>query len=376
MNKKIYLSPPDVDHKDRESLIKAFDSNWIAPQGPNIDLFEIEMAKYIDIGHACALSSGTAALHLALRVLKIKENDVVLCSSLTFAASANVILYEKAIPMFIDVDLKFWTVDLNLLEKAFKRYKPKIFIAVDIYGQCCDYDSISFLCNKYNVKLIEDAAEALGSEYKKSKAGSFGSIGIVSFNGNKIITTSGGGMLLSDNEKYVKKTRFLSTQSREPFLHYEHNELGFNYRLSNLLAALGRTQLSKIDDFSKKRRNIFNRYSELLSSIPGFNFMLEHEKNKSNRWLTTLTIDGETAGCTAENIIVMLNKNNIESRPVWKPMHLQPLYKQANFINSDNDNSAKLFKNGLCLPSGSNLERKDQDMIIDLIISYVNLSNN
>jgi len=372
-NNRIYLSPPHMGEKERKYLSDAFDSNWIAPLGPHVDGFENEMAEYLGVKHAAALSSGSGALHLALKIAGIKEGDRVLCPSLTFSASANVILYEKAQPIFIDSDLITWAIDLAACEKAMQKYKPKALISVDLYGQSCNYNAITDLCGKYNVLLIEDAAEALGADFKSKKCGSFGEMGILSFNGNKIITTSGGGMLVSNNEEYVKKARFLATQARESELHYEHKELGYNYRMSNLLAAVGRGQLEVIDDRVSTRRSIFNRYEKALSHIDGFTFMQEAGYGKSNRWLTTLTVDEKSTGISRTHIIDTLEKENIESRPVWKPMHMQPLYKKYEYIRSDDrDVSAELFEKGLCLPSGSSLKEKDQNRIIDIILKLLN----
>jgi pyridoxal phosphate-dependent aminotransferase EpsN len=368
-NSKIYLSPPHLGVEERKLLLDAFDSNWIAPLGPYVDAFEQEMAKYLGINHAAALSSGSAALHLALKILGVKEGDKVLCPSLTFVASANVILYENATPVFVDVNSKNWNIDLSSLENAIKKYNPKALIAVDLYGQSCDYDAITDLCEKYNVLLIEDAAEALGSKYKGRKCGSLAQIGILSFNGNKIITTSAGGMLVSNDETIIDKARFLATQAREPVIHYEHKELGYNYRMSSLLASLGRGQLQVLDNRVKTRRKIFQRYFGALSHIEGLDFMPEAPNSKSNRWLTTLTVDPQKTGINRTQIIEALEKENIESRPVWKPMHLQPLYKDCDYITvNKEDVSSKLFKNGLCLPSGSNLNRDDQNRIIDIVL--------
>jgi len=369
-NNRIYLSPPHMNGEEKQLLNHAFDSNWIAPLGPNVDGFENEMAYYLNSTSACALASGSAALHLALRILDVKKGDKVVCPSLTFAASANAILYQHATPIFVDVNPNTWVIDVELLEDSFKKHHPKAFISVDLYGQSCNYDEIIDLCNKYNVALIEDAAEALGSTYQGKKLGNFGEMGILSFNGNKIMTTSGGGMLMSDNEDYVNKARFLATQAREPDLHYEHKELGYNYRLSNLLAAIGRGQLKQIEFFVNKRRQNFSNYANALSTIDGFNFMDEAEGCRSNRWLTTLTIDSNKLGITRDEIIENLESENIESRPVWKPMHLQPLYKGCEYVRNDNrDVSAELFEKGLCLPSGSSLKEKDQNRIIDIILS-------
>ena len=373
-NNRIYLSPPDMGDNERKYLTDAFDSNWIAPLGPYVDGFEKEMAYYLNSTSACALASGSAALHLALRILDVKKGDKVVCPSLTFAASANAILYQHATPIFVDVIPNTWVIDVELREDAFKEYNPKAFIAVDLYGQSCNYDEIIGLCNKYHVALIEDAAEALGSTYQGKKLGNFGEMGILSFNGNKIMTTSGGGMLVSDNEDYVNKARFLATQAREPDLHYEHKELGYNYRLSNLLAAVGRGQLKQIEYFVNKRRQIFSNYANALSTIDGFNFMDEAEGCRSNRWLTTLTIDSNKLGITRDDIIEKLESENIESRPVWKPMHLQPLYNSCEYVRSDNrDVSAELFEKGLCLPSGSNLSENDQNRIIDIVLNCMSV---
>ena len=373
-NNRIYLSPPHMSQNERKYLLDAFDSNWIAPLGPHVDGFENEMAEYLGVKHAAALSSGSSALHLALILAGIKEGDRVLCPSLTISASANVILYEKAQPIFVDSDPNTWVMDLVACEKAMQKYKPKALISVDLYGQSCNYNAITDLCEKYNVLLIEDAAEALGATYKNKKCGSFGEMGILSFNRNKIITTSGGGMLVSNNEEFVTKARFLATQAREPDLHYEHKELGYNYRLSNLLAAVGRGQLEVIDDRVFTRRSIFNRYEKALSHIDGFTFMQEADYGKSNRWLTTLSVDEKSTGISRTHIIDTLEKENIESRPVWKPMHLQPLYNSYEYVrNDDRDVSAELFEKGLCLPSGSSLSEKDQERVIDIVLNCMSV---
>jgi pyridoxal phosphate-dependent aminotransferase EpsN len=362
-----------VEEKERKSLTDAFDSNWFAPLGPNVDTCEQEMAQYLGVNHAAALNSGSAALHLALIIADVKEGDKVLCPSLTFAATANVIRYVNAEPILLDSDYKTWVCDLNVLEIAIKKHRPKAFIPVDLYGQSCDYGAITELCNHFKVILIEDAAEELGAEYKNQKCGSFGQMGVLSFNGNKIITTSGGGMLVSNNEEYVKKARFLASQAREPELHYEHKELGYNYRMSNLLAAVGRAQLEVIDDRVSTRRSIFNRYEKALSHMDGFTFMQEADYGKSNRWLSTLIVDEKVAGISSNQIIDTLEKENIESRPVWKPMHMQPLYEKCEYVKSDTrDVSAELFEKGLCLPSGSSLSKSDQGRIIDIILSLMN----
>ena len=372
MKNRIFLSPPHMSKDEKNLLMEAFDSNWIAPVGPSIDQFEKDLSSYIGVKSSCVLSSGTSALHLALKILGIGKGDVVLCPTLTFAASANVILYEQAIPIFIDVDPKKWIVNLELLEFAMKKYSPKAFIAVDLYGNPCNYNEIINLCEKYDVLLIEDAAESLGSTYEKHKCGSFGKIGILSFNGNKIITTSGGGALVSSNEEFTKKAKFLSTQAREPYIYYEHKELGYNYRMSNLLAAIGIGQLSKIDLFVKKRRENFKYYFDSFIEMSSIQFMEENSSSTSNRWLSTLIIDEGKTNVKRDTIIKVLANENIEARPVWKPMHLQPLYDKQVFIKDDEDISKKLFDSGLCLPSGSNLNRFDQNRIIDIIIDCLN----
>ena len=372
---RIYLSPPHLSGLEKEFLNEALDSNWIAPLGPQVDSFEEEMAKYLDVKAAVALSSGTAALHLALRNSDIKSGDIVLCPSLTFSSSANVILYEKAIPVFIDADSNTWNINSVSLERAIIACKergklPKALITVDIYGQSADYDDILEICNKYNIVVIEDAAEALGSEYKGAKCGTFGKAGIFSFNGNKIVTTSGGGMFVSNDEKFVEQARFLSSQAREPEIHYEHKELGYNYRMSNLLAAVGRGQLAVLDEKVKSKQEIFSRYKLALGDIEGLEFMPMASYGISNCWLTTLVINEDIAGFNRDSVIAALEKENIESRPIWKPMHLQPLYKEFDYYVSDEgDISQMLFNNGICLPSGTNLSIDDQEKIIDIILS-------
>ena len=372
---RIYLSPPHLSGLEKEFLHEALDSNWIAPLGPQVDSFEQEISQYLGVKSAVALSSGTAALHLALRISGVKSGDIVLCPSLTFSSSANVILYESAIPVFIDSDTKTWNLDVFSLEKAIASSKkqnisPKALIVVDLYGQSADYDIITNICKKNNIVVIEDAAEALGSEYNGAKCGSFGKAGIFSFNGNKIITTSGGGMLVSNDEKFVEQARFLSTQAREPKIHYEHKELGYNYRMSNLLAAVGRGQLAVLDERVRSKREIFSTYKSALEHIEGFKFMPEASYGISNRWLTTLTINEDVAGFNRDKVIKKLEKENIESRPVWKPMHLQPLYKDFEyFVSEKGDISQMLFNNGLCLPSGTSLSINDQEKIIDIILS-------
>tara|TARA_B100001248_G_scaffold261960_1_gene255204 strand:- start:740 stop:1873 length:1134 start_codon:yes stop_codon:yes gene_type:complete len=371
--KRIYLSPPTMKEDERKLLLQAFDSNWIAPLGPEVDMFEEEVSKYLKIPYSLALNSGTSALHLALKVLGVKRGDKVICPSLTFAASAFSILYQDAIPIFFDVGEKSWVAEPYLIEKTIKIHKPKALITVDLYGQSCNYELISKICKHYNVLIIEDAAEALGSRFQKKMVGSFGDIAIISFNGNKIITTSSGGMLLSKHKNFVEKARYLSNQAKENKNFYEHHELGYNYRLSNLLASIGRGQLKSIEEFVNIRRGIFEKYKNAISCYDGFDFLSEINGCVSNRWLTTLTVDEKKAGISRDDIINALAVENIESRPIWNPMHLQPFFKNQTYVMEGmKDNSKNIFECGVCLPSGSSLTNKDQDKIIDIIVSLIN----
>lgn len=365
--KRIYLSPPHMSGRELDFLHDAFASNWIAPLGPHVDAFEKEMAGYVGVGHAVALSSGTAALHLAMRLLGVGVGDEVLCSTFTFSASVNPILYEGGRPVLLDCDAATWTMDPNLLESELKRLdragrRPKAVIAVDLYGQCADYDAIGTLCARFGVPLVEDAAEALGSEYRGKRAGGFGRLGVLSFNGNKIITTSGGGMLLSDEEPLVAKALFLATQAREKAAHYEHREIGFNYRMSNILAAIGRGQLSVLSERVAARRRNFALYVEALGDLPGVSFMPEAPYGTTNRWLTCVLIDPESFGTTREDVRVALERENIESRPLWKPMHSQPVFADCRAVGGAV--SAGLFEKALCLPSGSSLTDGDRARVV------------
>nr|WP_245823581.1 DegT/DnrJ/EryC1/StrS family aminotransferase [Metabacillus halosaccharovorans] len=357
-------------------VIDAFDSNWIAPLGPHVDAFEKEVADYVNTKGALALSSGTAALHLALKLVGVKEEDVVFCSSLTFVGSANPILYLGAIPVFIDSELESWNMCPKSLKKAFvsmenKGQLPKAVIITNLYGQSADMDPLVNICKSYNVPIIEDAAESLGATYKNKASGTFGKFGVFSFNGNKIITTSGGGMLISDDVEALDKARFFATQSRDPAIHYEHSSIGYNYRLSNILAAIGRAQLNVIEKRIQERRNIYLKYYQELSNIKGITFMPEIKYGFSTRWLTTLTLDEKVTGIQSKNIInTLLLKHNIEVRPVWKPMHLQPLFKQCEFFSNEEKNvSEHLFANGICLPSGSNLTAEEQTHVISCFLN-------
>jgi len=360
---RIYLSPPHMSPRERELLLAAFDSNWIAPLGPEVDRFEREFAAVVGAGHAAAMSSGTAALHLALLLVGVKPGDEVITSTLTFAATANAITYCGARPVFVDSETRTWNMDSALLaeelDSCVRRGKlPAAVVVVDIYGQCADYERILAVCNRHGVPLIEDAAEALGAEYDGRSAGRFGVIGCFSFNGNKIITTSGGGMLVSDRGELVERARFLASQARDPAPHYEHTHVGYNYRMSNLLAALGRGQLATLAERIRQRRANFEFYRQALGDLPGIQFMPEGPRGRSTRWLTCLLVDPELFGATREDIRLALEGENIESRPLWKPMHMQPVF--ASCRARGGAVAEDLFNRGLCLPSGSNLTDEDR----------------
>lgn len=368
---RVLLSPPHMSGEEIKYIDEAFRTNWIAPLGPNVDAFEKEIAHYLGVNEAVAVSSGTAAIHLALILLDVKKGDRVFCSSLTFVASANPIVYQGAEPVFIDSEWDTWNMSPEALRKALveaaKEGKlPKAVIVVNLYGQSAKMDEILALCNEYDVPLIEDAAESLGSRYKGKPSGTFGKFGIYSFNGNKIITTSGGGMLVSDDTEALKKARFLATQARDNARHYQHSVTGFNYRMSNILAGVGRSQLQVLDERVRTRRLIFDRYVKALGHLPGIHFMPELENTRMNRWLTTITIDEAEACITVNDLLDHLAEEDIEARPVWKPLHMQPLFKDAQFYPHSDEEivSEKLFATGLCLPSGSSLSKDDQDRVI------------
>jgi dTDP-4-amino-4,6-dideoxygalactose transaminase len=365
MKKRIYLSSPHMSEEKYELnyVKKAFKDNWIAPIGPNIDDFEKDISKKLSIKAACALSSGTAAIHMAIKAANIKPGDIVICQSLTFSATANPIIYEKAVPVFIDSDITSWNMSPKYLEEALIKYpNAKAVIVVHIYGLSAQMDEIVTLCKKYNVILIEDAAESLGTTYKNKFTGTFGDFGILSFNGNKIITSSGGGMLLSNNVERIKKAKFWSTQSRDKARHYQHSELGYNYRMSNISAGIGRGQLKVLDKRIKKKKHIYNFYYNALKDIEEIKFMPNNDWDNPNYWLTCIILTGDVRPI---NIIEKLEKNNIESRPIWKPMHMQPFFKKYDFIGSDV--SKKLFEKGLCLPSDTKLSYNDLEIISNLI---------
>ncbi len=368
---QILLSTPHMGSFEREYVDEAFRTNWIAPLGPNVDAFERELAAYVGIGHAAAVVSGTAALHLALRLVGVQRGDRVFCSSFTFVASANPILYEGAVPVFIDSEPESWNMSPLALERALedasrRRQLPRAVIVVNLYGQSADMDPLLELCGRYSIPVIEDAAESLGASYRGRKSGTIGRIGTYSFNGNKIITTSGGGMLVSDDEDLIRHARKLSTQAREPVGHYEHLEVGYNYRMSNVLAGIGRGQLKVLDARVAARRRVFQRYVDGVSGVAGLEWMPEQSFGTSTRWLTAAVVrlDGGP-----ERLIAALSGHRIEARRVWKPMHLQPLFHGAEYFEHKhgNDVSRDLFEHGVCLPSGSNLLEDQLDRIIEAL---------
>ncbi|MGD1910626.1 MAG: DegT/DnrJ/EryC1/StrS family aminotransferase [Rivularia sp. (in: cyanobacteria)] len=367
MTKQILLSTPHMGEQELKFIKEAFDTNWIAPVGPHVDAFEDEFCQLTGAGYAAAVSSGTAAIHLALRLLDVGAGDEIFCSTLTFIASANPIIYQGAKPVFIDSDRTSWNMDPELLRSALQKRAsigklPKAVMLVHLYGQSADILPIVEICQKYSIPLIEDAAETLGATYKGYCPGTLGTIGIYSFNGNKIITTSGGGMLVSDNEELVKKARFLSTQAREPAPHYQHSEIGYNYRLSNVLAGIGRGQLQVLSERVEARRRNFEIYSQALGSLPGIEFMPEADFGRATRWLSCLTINPQAFGANREEVRLALGEKKIESRPVWKPLHLQPVFAGCESIGGEV--AEDLFMRGLCLPSGSNLTDEDLERVI------------
>lgn len=378
MKKKIHLSAPHISGNEKKYIQEAFDLNWIAPLGNNVDGFERELARYNSIKDAAVLISGTAAIHLALRLLEVGPEDTVFCSTLTFVATANPIFYQGATPVLIDSEESTWNMSPQALRRALNEAHdngnlPKAVIVVHLYGQNAQMDELIAICDDYNVPIIEDAAESLGSEYKGRKSGTMGHLGIFSFNGNKIITSSGGGALISNDEKLLEKARFLATQARDPALHYQHSQEGYNYRMSNIVAGIGRGQLEAIDERVKQRRAVFDRYNRAFGHIPGIAFQPELKDTMSNRWLTALTVDEKQTGVSRYDIIEKLSEYNIESRPVFKPMHLQPLFNGVTYYPHEEINSVsdKLFESGLCLPSGSNMSVQEQERVISIITEFL-----
>jgi dTDP-4-amino-4,6-dideoxygalactose transaminase len=368
---RVYLSPPDVGERERELLLAAFDSGWIAPVGPDLDAFEAELAARADRGHAVALSTGTAALHLGLLTMGVGPGDEVLVPTLTFAATANAVVYTGATPLFVDADPGTWNLDLDLVEDELERRheagipQPKAIVPVDLYGRCVDYTRLLPIADRFGIAILEDAAEALGATHAGRPAGSFGDAAVFSFNGNKIITTSGGGMLVTDDEAFARRVRHLATQAREPAIHYEHRDVGFNYRMSNLLAAVGRGQLAGLDTKVARRREINARYRKHLAELPGLTFAPDDPLGTPTCWLTCLTIAPKSAGIDRDQAIARLRDAGIEARPVWKPMHLQPAYASVHCLGGDV--AASLFAIGLCLPSGSNLSDAEVDEIAGVV---------
>jgi dTDP-4-amino-4,6-dideoxygalactose transaminase len=367
MGYDIWLSSPHMSDEGYEMkyIKEAFDTNWIAPLGENVDKFEKELAEKVGVKSAVALSSGTAAIHMALKAVGVEAGDVVFCPSLTFSATANPIIYQGATPVFVDSDFETWNMDPVLLEKAFEKYpEVKAVIVVNLYGLAADLDRIAEICRKHGVPLIEDAAESLGTKYKGICTGTFGDYGVFSFNGNKIITTSGGGMLVSDNEERIAKVRFWSTQARDKARHYQHSELGYNYRMSNIIAGIGRGQLKVLDERIAKKKYIFEYYKRELEQLDGVRFMPVNEWNEPNYWLSCITLSGRVRPL---DIMDALEAGNIESRPIWKPMHMQPFYEKYDFRGTDGEVSRRLFENGVCLPSDTKMTDDDLDRVCGII---------
>lgn len=365
MLEKIWLSSPHMSDEGYEQkyIKEAFDTNWIAPLGTNVNGFEQELAAKVGAKHSAALISGTAAIHMALKTVGVGQGDIVFCPTLTFSATANPIIYQNATPVFIDSNFETWNMDPDALEKAFEKYpEVKAVIVVHLYGLSADMDKILEICKKHNVPLIEDAAESLGTTYKEKHTGTFGEYGIFSFNGNKIITTSGGGMLVSDNEERITKVRFWATQARDNARHYQHSELGYNYRMSNIVAGIGRGQLKVLDQRIAKKKYIFEYYKRELGDLKGVNFMPINDWNEPNYWLSVMTLSGNVRPL---DIMGVLEKNNIESRPVWKPMHMQPFFAGYDFIGGDV--SQNLFENGVCLPSDTKMTEEDLNRVCRVI---------
>lgn len=365
-NSKIWLSSPHMSEEgyEMEYVREAFEGNWVAPLGPNVNAFEKEFTEMVGAVSAAALTSGTGAIHLALKFLDVQEGDIVLCSTLTFAATANPILYERATPVFIDSDEKTWNMDPKLLEEALQKYgmKVKAVLVVHIYGFSADMDSIMDVCNRYGVPVIEDAAESLGAYYKGQHTGTFGEFGVFSFNGNKIITTSGGGMLISNDEKKIQKVRYWATQSRDPVSYYQHSDVGYNYRMSNVLAGIGRGQLKVLERRVLQKKYIFDYYKKELGELPGVQFMPVNEWNSPNYWLSVMTIDGKVKPAM---IIQALREHEIEARHVWKPMHMQPVFEGSEIFGGQV--SEKFFEQGICLPSDTKMSDDNLQWICDIV---------
>ncbi|WP_455615491.1 DegT/DnrJ/EryC1/StrS family aminotransferase [Eisenbergiella sp.] len=367
--KKIFLSSPTMHGEERKFVEEAFDTNWVAPLGPNVNAFEKEMEEYTGCGYAAALSAGTAAIHLALRLIGIQPGDVVFSSDLTFSATCNPICYEKGTPVFIDAEEDTWNMDPKALEKAFEKYpKAKAVICAHLYGTPAKIDEIRAICDAHHVPLIEDAAESLSSTFRGKMTGTFGDYGIFSFNGNKIITTSGGGMLVSRDGEAIEKARFLSTQARDKARHYQHSQIGFNYRMSNVVAGIGRGQLLHLEEHKKKKQEIYRQYKEAFADIPAIAMNPLNPDGDANNWLSCMTIAPES-GVTPNMAMDALEAENIESRPIWKPMHLQPVFADADFITMQENGSVgeRIFEKGFCLPSDIKNTPEDMELIINTI---------
>lgn len=368
--KRIYLSSPTMHGEEQEFIKEAFDTNWVAPLGPNVNAFEKEMSEYTGAAHASALSAGTAAIHLALRILGIGEGDIVFTPSLTFSATCNPIVYEKATPVFIDSEEETWNMSPEALKKAFEKYpNPKAVIVVHLYGTPAKLNEIMEICKEHNVPLVEDAAESLSSTYKGKQTGTFGKIGIYSFNGNKIITTSGGGMLVSDEEEITKKATFLATQARDAARFYQHSQIGYNYRMSNIVAGVGRGQLLHLEEHKAIKKKIYQQYKEAFADIPELAMNPLNKDGDANCWLSCITISKESE-VTPDMVMDALDMENAESRPIWKPLHLQPVFAACDFITADSSNNSvaeDIFTRGLCLPSDIKNTPEDMELIISTV---------
>jgi len=374
MQKKIYLASPHMsDEKYEEKFVKeAFDTNWLSTIGENINEFEKSVREYLGVKASVALASGTSSIHLGLKALGVKKDDIVFVSDLTFSASVNPIIYENATPVFIDSEEFTWNMSPKALEKAFEKYNPKAVIVVHLYGRATKMEEIMKICDEHNVPVLEDAAEGLGTIYKGKYLGTYGKYGALSFNGNKIITTTGGGMLVSNDEEGINKARFWSTQSKDPARHYQHSEIGYNYRMSNVLAGIGRGQMMVLEKRIARKNEIFNKYKEGFKNISDIEMMPENEDERSNVWLSCMTIK-ESSKVKPLDVIESLEKENIESRPVWKPMHLQPIFEKYDFIKVDEKSIGEdLFNRGVCLPSDTKMTEEEQNKIIDIIKNLFN----
>jgi dTDP-4-amino-4,6-dideoxygalactose transaminase len=369
MNKRIYLSSPTMHGLEMKYIQEAFDTNWVAPLGKNVDEFEKEMAAFVGVKHAAALVSGTSALHLAIKLCGVKPGDIVICSDLTFSATVNPVSYEGGIQVFVDSEYDTWNMDPRALEIALKKYpQAKAVLVAHLYGTPAKMDEILALCEHYNVPLIEDAAESLGATYKGRQTGTFGKYAALSYNGNKIITTSGGGMFLSDDEAAVKKVRFWATQSRDPAPHYQHSEIGYNYRMSNIVAGIGRGQLVYLNEHIQKKKQIYETYEQAFKDLP-VSLNPHTADSEPNYWLSCMLIDKEYTKVTYQQIMEALLHENIESRPIWKPMHLQPVFQGHEYVtvDADTDVGAEVFERGLCLPSDVKITGEEQERVIDIV---------